>query len=142
MTGEHLVDRRPKQRECRRCRRIYLEGIDEGVPYRVDILPLSIAGELDALRCGRRTYAIQGDYVCHRNAMRMRGDARRGRPAILASHSCHEIVKPECYETGAVSEVQRMLRISARSDVPQREADGILAISETLNAVIIEPAPF
>ena len=46
-------------------------GIDEGVPYRTDIIPLSIHGEMAALLTGRKTFGLHGGYLCHRDAGRM-----------------------------------------------------------------------
>lgn len=123
-----------------------LAGVDEGLPYRVDILPVTVHAEIEALRAGRRTYAVNGDYVTHRNAVRMKGDAVRGRPAVLATHDCHAIVRPEFLDETAVKEVQRIVSMASKSrnDVSAKEQESWHMVTEGLNALIIDmkPAPF
>src|SRR5438067_2808555 len=88
MGAVHLISRRPACRPCPRCRCLMFTGIDEGVPYRTDIIPLSIHGEMAALLTGRKTFGLHGGYLCHRDAGRMTLDVTYGRPAVFANHRC------------------------------------------------------
>ena len=144
MTGEQLTDRKPQPQQCHKCSRMVLAGVDAGIPYAVEPLPLTVDAEMQAIRGGRRTYAIQGDYVTHRSLARIRGDLTRGRPAVLAEHDCADVS-----ETGiaidAIGEVQRLLRLKHSESMPDGKEFGLLSmLSRSLNAVIIEmkPAPF
>lgn len=150
MTGQHFIDRRPRSESCPRCGRLQLNGVDEGLPYRVSPMPLTLEAELAAHLNGRRSYAIRGDYVTYRDAMRMRGDVR-GRPTVIATHDCFAVIKPEHFDPrpSATTEITRILALASRATETQpvisaQESDALFAVSETLGGLIIsqEPAPF
>lgn len=63
-------------------------GIDEGVPYRVEPLPLTVQAEIKAIIDGRSTYGAYVGYVCYRNEGRMKLDIKWGRPPVFATHKC------------------------------------------------------
>jgi hypothetical protein len=148
MTGVHFIDRKPRSEPCARCGQLQLLFIDEGIPGRCAPMPLNIHGELAARMAGRRTYGVHGDYLTHRDAFRMRGDATRGRPTVIATHACFEAVRPDWFDTrdSAVREIRRILAMAEKSDRVEtaEESNAMLAIAETLGGLVIsqEPAPF
>lgn len=149
MTGQHFVDRRPRSEACARCGRLQLLGIDEGVPFRVSPMPLSPVGELAARMKGLMSYAVHGDFLTHRDSFRIRGDASRGRPTVVATHECNSIIEPSHYDSrpSAIQEISRVIKMASKSaedgpDIPTREIDSMFQISEGLSGLIIDSAPF
>lgn len=88
MSGSHFVTTTPRCEPCGRCGRLRIVGLEEGVPYRAEPAPLNATGELRAKLGGRRTYAVISGQLALRTASRIRGDVRRGRPAVFAQHDC------------------------------------------------------
>jgi hypothetical protein len=63
----------------------------------LDPWPLSPAGEVEALRDGRRTYQIRQWGVRERNAYRIAGNPPRPGVTVLAEHRCGERI-PEAWK--------------------------------------------
>lgn len=61
-----------------------------------DPYPLSAAGEVEALRDGRRTFQIRQWGVQHRTAYRIAGNPPSLRTTVLAEHRCGEVL-PEAW---------------------------------------------
>jgi hypothetical protein len=91
--NQHLVTSRPVTRRCPRCRRLQLVGLDEGLPYRVDPVPLTLHAELNARLAGRHSFQIIAGTLAHRNQHRINHDITRGRPPVFVEHHCHTPVK-------------------------------------------------
>lgn len=126
-----------------------LTGIDEGMPYRVDIIPLTIAGEIQARLTGRRMYALQAGYVCYRDGGRMTLDAKYGHPAVLANHRCGEPLAhlADTEHIGAITKlVQQITSHPPYGEVEEKEEDAIFSIGELLSGKIVHvyggPVPF
>lgn len=131
-----------------RCGRLELYGIDEGIPYRVAPLPLTVLAELKARVAGRGSFAVHGDFVTHRDAMRMRGDSH-GRPAVVATHECFAVITPEDIDESGVLEVARIVKQASKvtedpSPMSDKEESALILVSRDLHGLIIDqtPAPF
>lgn len=108
--GQHnLISRRPRCRPCPKCGRLNLLGIDEGVPFRVEPLPLTVQGEIRALLNGQITYGIHAGYVCFRDQGRMTLDAKWGRPPVCATHKCDFVITSKDIEPGAVGAIVKLI---------------------------------
>jgi hypothetical protein len=83
---QHLTTTPATVQTCPRCHRPVLYGLAEGLPARVDIQPLTPAGERHALRAGRWTYTLTRTGLVHRDADR-RADPTLAQP-VLAAHDC------------------------------------------------------
>ena len=82
-----------------RCGQITMVALDHwtaAMPVQLDPWPLSPAGEVEALRAGRRTYQIRHWGVRHRNAYRIAGNPPGPRTTVLAEHRCGEVT-PETW---------------------------------------------
>lgn len=83
-------------RRCPRCRAQTLTGTEDvkacALPYRLDPVPLAgPAGELAALRAGRRTWTVEpGGHVRLRTTRSIRrpAEGRMLPPAVHADHAC------------------------------------------------------
>ena len=88
-TSQHLISKPCVRAVCRRCRRTVLDGVDQGLPYRVDPAPLNIIGELVALASGRSSYRrVAQVFMVRREQWNIATDVVKGRPLVLADHSC------------------------------------------------------
>jgi len=97
-------------------------GIDEGVPYRVDPVPLNVRGELKARLQKRQTFSLHGTRVCHRNHSRMQLDDKYGRPPVFATHVCDSNTTTEDIDLSHLQKANAALeRASFRSE--QEEED-------------------
>lgn len=88
---DHLVTTRPRRTTCERCKRVVLDGIADGLPYRADAAPLNTAGELAARLQGRHAYRVINRRLHHRDHHDVANDIRRGRPPVTADHRCTPI---------------------------------------------------
>lgn len=86
--SRHLVTTTPRRATCGRCKRVVLEGIADGMPYRVDALPLTLTGEVHARIAGHMTYRLLTGRLIHRDQYDIALDARTGRPPVAATHTC------------------------------------------------------
>ena len=83
-----------------RCGELIMAALDHwacAITVHLDPWPLSPAGEVEALRDGRRTYQIRQWGVRHRNAYRITGNPPRPGVTVLAEHRCGERI-PEAWK--------------------------------------------
>ena len=83
-----------------RCGELIMAALDHwacATTVHLDPWPLSPAGEVEALRDGRRTYQIRQWGVRHRNAYRITGNPPRPGVTVLAEHRCGERI-PETWK--------------------------------------------
>lgn len=109
-------------------------------------MPRTVHAELNAHIAGRRSFAIHGDFITYRDAMRMRGDSRK-RPTVLVTHECFETLPFEHIDSTGLLEANRIIAMAskpAEDEVEQSPAEeaAMFLISKELNGLIIEPAPF
>lgn len=72
-----------------RCGAVVLHGHAEGVFARVDLTPLTRAGEIAAICHGLQTYTLTRTGLIHRDAGRIAGTALVDAGPVLAEHACH-----------------------------------------------------
>lgn len=87
----HLITTAPRRSTCDRCKRVVLDGIADGMPYRADAIPLNALGEVHARLAGRNCYRLLASRLVHRDHHDIANDTRRGRPPVAAAHSCAPI---------------------------------------------------
>jgi hypothetical protein len=83
-----------------RCGELIMAALDHwacAITVHLDPWPLSPAGEVEALRNGRRTYQIRQWGVRHRNAYRITGNPPKPGVTVLAEHRCGERI-PEAWK--------------------------------------------
>lgn len=84
-------------------------GIDEGVPFRVEPLPLTVDAEIKALISGRVTYGVHAGYVCFRDQGRMALDRKWGRPPVVATHRCDVVIVSSDIDGRSVGAITRLI---------------------------------
>jgi hypothetical protein len=122
-----------------------LAGIDEGLPYSVDPLPLTTEGELIAALQGRETYGWYMGHATYRNDSRI---ARRPRPVVLAKHQCGQGLIAYI-ELSRASQMERVISLLRRCNQPSEddtEQRALITIADMLNGRVFaqsdERAPF
>lgn len=85
-THRHLETTPPLVHTCRRCGRPVVYGLAEGIPARVDTIPVDQAGEIAAVVAGRQTYTLRRSGLIHRD-VRRRSDPTLAGP-VLVEHAC------------------------------------------------------
>ncbi len=95
--SRHLITTKATLAICHGCQHPILTGIAEGLPVRVDPIPLNPTGALAAILAGRETYVLHFGELVYREESRIRGGAIRG--PILAAHQCGTTATPEHRET-------------------------------------------
>jgi hypothetical protein len=70
---------------CPRCGAAGIRAIAEGVPCRLDAVPVSLLGELHARLAGKQSYELRGSFLICREPERIAGGARG---PILVEHKC------------------------------------------------------
>lgn len=88
---QHLVTTPPRRSICASCKRVVVDGITDGLAYRIDPAPLNLLGEVTARVAGRNTYRLIAGRPYIREHNDIEGDTRRGRPPVAATHTCTPI---------------------------------------------------
>lgn len=84
-----LINTAPSATRCNRCKRVTLSGLDAGMPYSVDALPLTLEGELHARLAGRPVYRLIAGFVAYREAVHVRPGNDY---PVIAAHRCTPVV--------------------------------------------------
>lgn len=85
---QYLITTAPSTTRCHRCKRVTLSGLDAGMPYNVDAIPLTLTGELHARLTGRAIYRLIAGYINYREAAHI--TAGNNHP-VIAAHRCTPI---------------------------------------------------
>lgn len=99
MARQHLITTAVELHFCPRCASYVLDGVAEGEPARVDLIPVTELGALWAILSGRRTYWLRqrwadtpadsrGAALIIRDAGRIRAGRITG--PILITHRCNQ----------------------------------------------------
>lgn len=134
----HLVTSSPTVEQCPRCSRLRLVGLADGVPYRVEPVPLHAHAELRALVDGRCTWTVIAGRLAWRSPERIRGDARRGRPVVFADHRCGQLADPADVDPAHVSAVAGLLcSLADNSGFSSPEIAAFTALANQLGARVV-----
>jgi hypothetical protein len=120
-------------------------GLAEGLPFKVDPIPLSVAGEMVARMQARWTFGWNpGIRQCYyRDEYRMR---KTPRPAVFATHKCGAVLLAYVDMPWVVS-ISTVLKWMQEEKIDnathdQKHDDALFSLNETLGARVIEEAPF
>lgn len=111
------------------------------MPYRADPAPLTFHGELRALLAGRRSYALSAGRLIHRNRDRIRGDLRRGRPVVFASHRCAQPPSAADIDPRHAPAVLGLLRRMQATDTGEDDEAALFLIVTDLGGRVIGLTP-
>jgi hypothetical protein len=120
-----------------------LDGLDQGLPYRVEALPLNIIGELVAHFSGRSSYRrVASVFMVRREQWNIMTDAVKGRPLVLADHSCVAPI-PILLDAKRALDVVRILATATEQDETDRVLHNaaLTVLGEFPCARVIDP-PF
>jgi hypothetical protein len=135
---DHLISRRPVLQVCARCRCYQLVGIDEGIPFRLDTVPLTVAGEIWAVMGNRRTYGLHvNGHATIRTAGRITLDAKYKRPVVLAAHRCHAVPDPALIDMPHVPVIAGLVDRAESVPADDSETAALFAVVETLGGRVV-----
>lgn len=143
MDTKYLISKRVHQSKCFKCKRVVLEGLDTGIPYRLDPIPLTVYGELVALMGRRRSYRLlPGALFSVREAVQMKSEQWIGRPLVLADHLCipaGQRVDSRVIESRHINTITQLLTgvDNADSDAVKHH-DALMYLSIELGARVTE----
>lgn len=130
-----LVTKPPTATLCPRCGRIVLDGLDDGRPYRLDPLPVTIATETVARNQQRYSYSLIDGLPRLRDVNRVKRDLDT--LPVLLEHDCAPLdaatVDPRFIET---------VRGVAANAVPaETDHDALLLLRQVLGARVYADEP-
>lgn len=128
------VTKPPVATECPRCGRIVLDGLDDGIPYRVDPLPVTIGAEAKARACGRYSYSLDGTPRL-RDLHRVTRD--QNRLPVLLDHDCSEL-NPETVDTRFVNQVREVAANAVPADT---DHESLLLLRQVLGVRVYADEP-
>lgn len=86
VVNRSFARRRARLTKCCNCGVSLFVGIGEGIPYKIDPVPITVQGELMARMQGRLTLGMDyGYHFYYRDELRMR---LKPRPAVVTEHKC------------------------------------------------------
>ncbi len=142
-----IVNRRPTRNKCMRCKADVATGVGQGIPYRVDMVPLTAQGELVAKLDKRDTFSVIYGQLRYRTVHEMK---KKSRAMVWASHKCGAPLL-EHFDMERIQELGRVAKAiflteREESDVAQ---EALVTIWDTLGGHVIEqdqldfePPPF
>lgn len=106
----HFVSTTPRVGPCPRCQRTILTGVAEGLPFKLDPVPLTARAELFALVADRPCASLIAGRCAWRIPENIRGDTKYGKRSIVfATHSCAHPATAADVDPNHVAAVQRFL---------------------------------
>lgn len=105
---QHFVTTLPRRASCHRCAQLVLDGIEEGFPYRVDPVPLTLIGELTAQLAGRSIYRLIAGHVVRRTVENIMAETLDNRPPVFARHNCAPI-NTDAISIPHIAETQQLI---------------------------------
>ena len=103
--SQHLISTKPSRSHCPNCGRPTLCGLDGGISYAVDLVPLNLHGELHARIAGYITYRLESGYVMYRGLADINAPVTA---PVLAGHNCDPI-NPEHIDQTQIAAIARYL---------------------------------
>lgn len=138
--SRHFVTTWPRRTTCPRCRRVVLDGIEEGLPYRIDPVPLTLPGELHAQLTGNRTYWQLANHIVRRTTENITAETPGTRPPVYAWHQCQP---PDLIHISAqhIPDTQRLITDKyLQTATPDQDTDQgcLITITDVLNGYVTE----
>lgn len=136
----HFVTTWPRKNHCHRCGRLTLDGLDEGLPYRIDPAPLTTEGELIARFTGNNTYRLLAAHIVARTIENITTETPTTRPPVYATHQC-EPINPHHIVTEHIPNTQALITDKyLDTATPEQDTDqqALITITDVLNGKIIE----
>lgn len=137
MGNIYFVDRKIRLDECPRCHVRQFVGVAEGLPFKVDPIPVTIKGELVARLQERWTYGVNFGIrkLFYRDDIRMRHIPRG---AVLADHKCGK----ELYDHVEIPYIRPINdlveRLKPREPEPEILENSIMTIAHVLGGKMID----
>lgn len=120
---------------CPRCGRIVLDGLDDGIPYRLDPLPVTIATETVARNQRGYSYSLIDGLPRLRDVNRVKRDL--GTRPVLLEHDCAPLdaatVDPRFIET--------VRTLTANAVPADADHDALLLLRSHLGSRVYADAP-
>lgn len=127
----------PRQGQCPHCKRLTLNGVEEGFPYTVDPTPLTLLGELHAQLAGDPTYRLLADRIVRRTPENITAETPATRPPVYAPHHCrpHD---PTHICTHHTTATQRLIAKAAFTEPPKNDQDCLISLADLVAGRIIQ----
>lgn len=138
--NRYFVTTWPRTSTCHRCGRLVLDGVEEGLPYRIDPAPLTLPGELHAQLTGHRTYRLLANHIARRTTENITAETPTARPPVYASHQCQPL-HPEHISTAHIPETQRLLTdkyLETATEDQDTDQQCLITLADVLAGRIIE----
>lgn len=130
----YFVTTWPRKTGCPKCGALILDGIEEGLPYRVDPAPLTLVGEILAETTGYRTYRFLAGHIVRRTFENITTETPDTRPPVFAWHRCQPIT-PEHISIPHIPVTQQLITDKyLDKSTPEQDNDqqALITISEVL----------
>lgn len=90
---EFLISTDLTAEECGRCQAMILTGVSNGMPVKLDVQDLDVAGEIRALKDGFHTFSLTRERGMKlqaqlRTPMLIESEFTRPRPKVVKDHNC------------------------------------------------------
>lgn len=141
----HFVTTSPTSERCGRCGRLRLAGLGDGIPYRVEPVPLNVHGELRVRLAGRRSFRLVAGRLCWRSPESITADNRPGRhrPIVFGDHACAQPATAADVDPTFLPVVARLLAANPTGTRwSESETAVIHLLGEHLDARVLETPPF
>ncbi|MGI8313315.1 hypothetical protein [Saccharopolyspora hattusasensis] len=97
----HFLTTPPAVQPCPSCGRLVATGHAEGLPYRTDLVPLTLAAELRARNEGLRVWQLVGDgRFAYRSARLVKATPHA---PVFAQHRCKRVPGPDDVHRGFIA---------------------------------------
>jgi hypothetical protein len=90
LIGPHFITTSPSPTICKKCNAQVLAATVGGLDYRVDVVPLTVAGELEVLIRGGYTFELRNELLIRRTVQHI-GAGLPDHAPVLAAHSCRPV---------------------------------------------------
>jgi hypothetical protein len=138
--SRHFVTTWPRRGRCPQCGRLVLDGIEEGLPYRVTPIPLTLHGELAARLAGAATYRLIAGTIVRRTPEDTAAETPGTRPPVYAWHRCAS-VDPHHISIAHIPATQRLItNRNMNTSTPERDTDQqrLITLVDVLNGHVTE----
>jgi len=140
--NRHFVTTWPRKTTCPQCQQLVIDGLEEGIPYRITPAPLTPTGELHAALTGRNTYRLLANHIVRRTPENITADTPQTRPVVYATHTCNP-TNPAHISIDHITETQRFLTdkyIALEKATPEQDTtqQALITINDVLASRVID----